>query len=768
MKSQNNKSMRILIIFPVIIILLIAIYYFYTSYIGYTPTQRLLNAEQTIILLSMLIVLLSLLFLFTIRHIFSQIDRDDETLNSMLKHINIDPRLKKKFALKKILSEQNRTEIYHVLKKVIQNAEENKEIAQKANASKSRFLANMSHEIRTPLNGIVGFTDLLKSSGLNSEQHEFIQVIEKSSENLLSVIDDILDLSKIESGKIDIEEIEFDPILEFESGIESYGAKAAEKNINLGFYIDPALSAKLNGDSNKIKQVLVNLISNAVKFTPDGGNIDILIQKVYHSDDVVTVLFSVKDSGIGVSPEQKKKIFEAFSQADSSTSKKFGGTGLGLTISKKLVDLMGGELDLKSETGEGSTFFFSLKFQELQTETEIEKFEDLTIGYYLPCDEHTEQSDIYVKKYISVLNPKYKLFDTIESLILLKEDKQPDLLFLSFNHIDNTDLIQLSRLKSKISLLAATNQKDEIKALHLDFFKTLYSPINFSKIKGSLLDFKKINIHKDIDKNEKNKFNNIKALIVEDNPVDQQLIKLTLENFGISVTLTNDGQEAFNLRHTEEFDIIFMDIQMPIMNGIETTRSILYYEHKNKLKHIPIVALTASALKGDKERFIALGMDQYLSKPIKVDAIEHILDRYFKNDSIVENTLPKQKKTRKKESVDILLCKKEEADMLIFYSLLKELGYSVDRAENIAELKEMIQYKNYTHVLLDKKLEGLTEDNEIHKMMKKLAIKSILFVENRDFVSEEEYQHYTRVILNIPNLKFLDHNIKLNLRELRP
>ena len=767
MKQQHNKCIELLILLPAMALLVISGYYFYTSYTGNDPVKQYLNnyilGEHIIMMITVIVIVLSLIFIFIIKNFFSKIAHDDDNLKNIFKNITIDREIEKEYNIKEMFSRGAKTEIYQFLDKVIHNSKENQHLAEQANHTKSLFLANMSHEIRTPLNGIVGFTDLLKSSGLNSEQDEFVQIIEKSSENLLSVINDILDLSKIESEKVDIEEIEFDPIIEFESGIESYGAKAAEKNIDLGFYIDPALSNTLKGDPNKIKQVLVNLISNAVKFTPEGGNIDIVIEKIHSFINESTVRFSVKDSGIGVSFEQRQKIFEAFSQADISTSRKFGGTGLGLTISKKLVELMGGNLDLQSEDAKGSTFFFTLTFEEVPSEIKKQTFEDLSIGYYLPYNSIHKQSDLYVNKYITALNPNYSIFDTIESLVSLKESEQPDLLFLNFDYIDSTDMVRLKTLKSKISLLTTINNKNKIKTMDINFFKTLYSPINFSKIKKSLLDFNTVDHNKNID-DRGDKFTNIKALVAEDNLINQKLIKHALENIGLSVTLANNGEEAFNLRRRETFDVIFMDIQMPIMTGIEATHAIIDYEKEKKLTHIPIVALTANALKGDKDRFLAEGMDQYISKPVKLDMIRNVLNLYFTDKSIIDNTISNTEEIHKKEFVDILLCKKESGDLHIFNTLLKEQGYSVDSVKNIEDLKKMIQSKTYAHVLLDRNLEGLSEDNEVSQMMKDLSIKSILLVEDKNLVREEDYKNYTRVILNIANPKFLDHIIKLNLR----
>ena len=246
-------------------------------------------------------------------------------------------------------------EAYRFLETLIDTAKQDKLTALQANEAKSLFLANMSHEIRTPLNGIVGFTEILKSTDLTSEQEEFISIIDKSSESLLSIINNILDLSKIESNKIEIENIVFDTEAEFESAIETYSVSAAEKNIDLNFYMDPQIAKKLKGDPTKIKEVLINLLSNAIKFTGFGGKIDLKITPAEGN----LIHFSVEDNGIGMSKDQQSRIFDAFSQADVSVTRKFGGTGLGLTISRRFVELMGGQLHLESTKDEGTVFYFS-------------------------------------------------------------------------------------------------------------------------------------------------------------------------------------------------------------------------------------------------------------------------------------------------------------------------------------------------------------------------------------------------------------------------
>ena len=290
-------------------------------------------------------------------------------------------------------------EAYKFLETLVETAKDDKLIALQANEAKSLFLANMSHEIRTPLNGIVGFTEILRSTELTEEQDEFLSIIDKSSENLLSIINNILDLSKIESNKIEIENIVFDAAEEFESAVETYAVAATEKNIDLNFYMDPTIATKLKGDPTKIKEIVINLLSNAVKFTSYGGEINLEITKMEGENGNNRIKFIVQDNGIGMTKDQQSRIFDAFSQADVSVTRKYGGTGLGLTISSQFVELMGGLLELESAKDHGTSFFFSLPLEEV-TSTDVNyahAFTDITIGKY--AQDIPTKLDNYLEEY---------------------------------------------------------------------------------------------------------------------------------------------------------------------------------------------------------------------------------------------------------------------------------------------------------------------------------------------------------------------------------
>lgn len=631
--------------------------------------------------------IVTLLLLLVLLVIYYNINKDKQLFEETLRDIE------------EVLNHQQQRE----LKVLIENREINKiykfltETIKEANEAKDLFLANMSHEIRTPLNGIVGFTQLLKSTPVTDEQEEFISVIEHSSDNLLSIVNDILDLSKIKADKIELENIPFNPIEKFEASVESYAARAAEKDIDFGIYVDPALPQSVIGDPTKISQIIVNLISNAIKFTPTNGAVNVRIEKMEENEEEVSVRFSVEDSGIGITKDQKSKIFDAFSQADASTSRKFGGTGLGLAISAKLTTFMGGELDIESVEDEGSTFFFTLNFKkpdDLEEKTKIDMSE-FKVGFLVPDITIEAVINKNLETYVSYSGAQFdiyydnELFDVKPSL--------PDVLYIDYKYCQRKgDLEKYLELDTKIVLMMTGDKKKKIKDVENKIDRIFYKPVNFTKTIKSLDVVYEEKGSKKTTKSKDNKgkvkFRNVNALVAEDNNINQKLIKNVLDGFGVSVTLADNGQIACDYREQNEYDIIFMDIQMPVLGGIEATKQILEYEEKSRKHHIPIVALTANALSGDREKYIKAGMDNYLSKPIELEQLNLLLQEYFstriiKEENSIEEDTP-EVETAVEESV-----KKEDVVEEKLPSSITESLQALDSHEETSTVEESIVEK---------------------------------------------------------------------------
>ena len=645
---------------------------------------------------------------------------------------------------------------YMLIETLIENAKADKMEALEANASKSLFLANMSHEIRTPLNGIVGFTELLKSTGLNEEQKEFVNIVEKSSENLLSIINNILDLSKIESDKTDLDMIIFDPIIEFENAVETYGMRASEKNIELDFFLDPTIDKKLLGDSVKIKEVLINLLSNAIKFTDFGGKIKVEIKKISTIDNQTEISFSIEDNGVGMTKEQQLNVFSAFTQADVSITRKYGGTGLGLTISTKFLDLMSSELKLESEKEKGTRFYFNVVFEEVLESTELAlsyNFKDLNIckyNYELPI-----QQDIYLTEYLEHYNVVSHTFKTPSDLKKYNEDKTINSIWIDVDNSDEELLKSIYKINShKVILLASFSNRTRFEELDINVAKILYKPITPTKVIQGLNATQNSNKEITLENQNSVVFEKIKfkgnILVAEDNFINQKLIKQVLLKYGVTVELANNGLEAFEKRKNNHYDLIFMDIQMPVMDGVEATHEIINYEVEEKLNHTPIVALTANALNGDRERFLEQGLDEYIPKPIETNELLYILKKFLTpqneeetieassnellenvdkkkeisknegivildNESISNNlTILEEEPTQeKRESIPnnkkILILKKNPLEAQILSKVIANMNYDIEIVHRANELENFIDKEEYDMLLIDKEIEQFNE-----------------------------------------------------------
>ncbi len=664
--------------------------------IFYEASQSLLSTEvqiyitkseaeiKTTMIRYAIMVFLAFILLFILWIIYYNISREKKLFENTLKDIELVLSPEQQTELKLLIEKQEINNIYRFLTTTIKDA----------NQAKDLFLANMSHEIRTPLNGIVGFTQLLKSTATTEEQEEFITVIENSSDNLLTIVNDILDLSKIKAEKIELEHIAFDPVEKFESAIESYAARAAEKNVEFGIFIDPELPKTIVGDPTKISQILVNLISNAIKFTAEKGSVNVQIVKIAESTKYTTIRFSVHDSGIGITMEQQDKIFEAFSQADVSTSRKFGGTGLGLAISSKLTAIMGGKLKIESIEGKGATFYFTINLEKDKSSVPREEIDmsKYSIGLLLPNTIVDTETNSNLMNYIEYTDAKSDIIlaDNLPTVL-------PSVLFIDQKYYQREgELEKYLDLDTKIIVMLTNDKKRRIEGLEDKIDKILYKPVNLTKTLKSLEVLQSTKKVKVALKAPKLTFENKHVLVAEDNSINQKLIMHVLHGFGLNVTLANNGEEALNLRQMNQYNLIFMDIQMPVMGGIEATKEILHYEETQRKRHIPIIALTANALAGDREKYIDAGMDNYLSKPLDLEKLSLILQQYFSSDTKIE-----EYNKEVTQNYDILLYHSVSLISNIYKGMLESLGYTIDIISDENLFLNKVDEETYTFVIYD-------------------------------------------------------------------
>ncbi len=613
------------------------------------------------------------------------------------------------------------TRTNHELETTVEDLEVAIEAAEASSKSKSEFLANMSHEIRTPMNGIIGMTDLLQRTELHEKQSQYVKTIKNSGQSLLSIINDILDFSKIEAGKLSLEKVEFDlPELMAET-CDLFSNQAEQKKLELICDIPDTISTNYIGDPTRLKQVLINLLGNAFKFTETGEivvsvSLDDKNKEALSESSILN--FSVSDTGTGIPEEKLHSIFESFNQADGSTTRQFGGTGLGLTISTQLIELFNGEISVESEVGKGSTFHFTVKLGNAAPDAEKTEIR-FDRSRVLIVDDNVTNRRIFSHQLrnwnlrVDAAESGEQALEMLHKAHTENDQYQLALLDQVMPGMTGVDLAQaISRDSAtkdlKLAMLSSAMLPDSEITDKL-FSCALHKPIQPAILKSciqQLLSNDKITFEKKIKLKDDQKIItvfNAKILVAEDNPVNQIVVDEILTELGCEVEIADNGKLAFEAWKKDEYDIVFMDMQMPVMDGCAATGAIRNWEENSGSgKPQTIIALTANAMEGDRERFLAAGMDDYLSKPFEQDDMIKLLSRWLEASEVTKVATENTEQNNKSGTPDLKVLDRDILQKL-------QSRYTGEKAARFAKLIKTYLESATTH--LDKIEIAIKEDD---------------------------------------------------------